>query len=79
MAGKRILIIDMEAASRSFVGAALQKEGYQTLEAASGREGLIIAWRDHPDLLIVDPDLTDLRGEILAMRLRQPRQPRWPR
>jgi pilus assembly protein CpaE len=71
MAGKRILIIDMEAASRSFVGAALQKEGYQTLEAASGREGLIVAWRDHPDLLIVDPDLTDLRGEILAMRLRQ--------
>jgi len=71
MADKKILIIDMDAASRSFVGAALQKAGYQILEADSGREGLIVAWRDHPDLLIVDPDLTDLRGEILAVRLRQ--------
>jgi len=71
MAGKKILIIDMDAASRSFVGAVLQKEGYQTLEAASGREGLVVAWRDRPDLLIIDPDLTDLPGETLALRLRQ--------
>ncbi|HUI87489.1 MAG TPA: response regulator [Anaerolineales bacterium] len=71
MPGKKILIIDADAASRNFVGAALQREGYQTLQTASGKEGLIFAWRDHPELIIVDPAITDLKGEDLAIRLRQ--------
>ena len=71
MAGNKILIIDADAASRNFIGAALQKEGYQTLQAASGKEGLIAAWRDRPDLIIVDPTIADLSGEELAARLRQ--------
>ena len=36
MAGKKILIIDMEAASRSFVGAALQKEKLERILQLSG-------------------------------------------
>jgi pilus assembly protein CpaE len=71
MAGNKILIIDADAASRNFVGAALQKEGYQTLQAVSGKEGLIAAWRDRPELIIVDPTIADLSGEELAARLRQ--------
>ncbi len=71
MAGNKILIIDSDVASRNFIGAALQKEEYQILQAASGKEGLIFAWRDHPDLIIVDPTLSDLMGEDLAIRLRQ--------
>src|ERR1700690_1192577 len=71
MAGNKILIIDADAASRNFVGAALQKAEYQILQAASGKEGLIIAWRDHPDLIIVEPTLSDLKGEDFATRLRQ--------
>jgi Flp pilus assembly CpaE family ATPase len=71
MVGNKILIIDSDLASRNFIGAALQKEEYQILQAASGKEGLIFAWRDHPDLIIVDPILSDLKGEDLAIRLRQ--------
>ena len=71
MAGNKILIIDSDAASRNFIGAALQKEKFQILQAASGKEGLIFAWRDRPDLIIVDPTLSDLKGEDLAIRLRQ--------
>jgi len=71
MAGKKILIIDSDAASRNFVGAALQKTEYQILQAASGKEGLIFAWRDRPDLIIIDPTISDLKGEDLAIRLRQ--------
>ncbi|HUH97886.1 MAG TPA: response regulator [Anaerolineales bacterium] len=71
MTGKKILIIDADAASRNFVGATLQREGYQTLQTASGKEGLISAWRDRPDLIIVDPATADLKGEDLAIRLRQ--------
>ena len=71
MAGNTILVIDTDAASRNFIGAVLQKEGYQILQAASGKEGLIVAWRDRPDLIIIDPMVPDLKGEDFAMRLRQ--------
>ncbi len=71
MAGNKVLIVDADAASRNFVGAALQKEEYQILQAASGKEGLIVALRDRPGLIIVDPVLSDLAGEELALRLRQ--------
>ena len=71
MAGNKILITDADVASRNFIGAMLQKEGYQTLQAASGKEGLIAAWRDRPDLIIADPLIPDLKGEDFAMRLRQ--------
>ena len=71
MAGNKILVTDADVASRNFIGAMLQKEGYQILQAASGKEGLIAAWRDRPDLIIVDPTIPDLQGEDFAMRLRQ--------
>ena len=71
MAGNKILITDADIASRNFIGAMLQKEGYQTLQAVSGKEGLVAAWRDRPDLIIIDPTIPDLKGEDFAMRLRQ--------
>ena len=71
MAGNKILITDADIASRNFIGAMLQKEGYQTLQAVSGKEGLVAAWRDRPDLIIIDPTTPDLKGEDFAMRLRQ--------
>lgn len=71
MAGNKILITDADIASRNFIGAMLQKEGYQTLQAVSGKEGLVAAWRDRPDLIIIDPAIPDLKGEDFAIRLRQ--------
>ena len=70
MAGSTILIVDEDLASRNYVATALQKEGHHVLQAASGKEGLIAAWRDHPDIIIADPVLADLSGEELAARLR---------
>lgn len=70
MAGNKILIIDSDLSSRSYLASALQKKGYQTLQAASGREGLVVAWRDRPALIVADPVMDDLPGEELAVRLR---------
>ncbi len=70
MPGNKILIIDSDLSSRSYLASALQKKGYQTLQAGSGREGLITAWRDRPALIVVDPVMDDLPGEELAVRLR---------
>lgn len=70
MDGKSILVIDADPASRNFLARALQSRQYAVLLAASGREGLIAAWRDRPDLIILDPVLTDLPGELLIEKLR---------
>ncbi len=79
MTGSTILVVDGDIASRNYIAAALQKEGYRVLHAASGKEALIVAWRDHPHLIIADPVLPDLKGEELAARLRSdPRTARLP-
>jgi pilus assembly protein CpaE len=71
VAGKTILVIDPDAASRAFISSTLRQHEHTVLQAASGREGLIVAWRDHPDLLIIEPLLADLSGQQLATKLRQ--------
>ncbi|MEW6400771.1 MAG: response regulator [Chloroflexota bacterium] len=71
MAAKKILIVDSDAASRNFIARQLQEQNYEVLQAGSGKEGLISAWRDRPDLIIAEPVLADLKGEELAHKLRQ--------
>jgi pilus assembly protein CpaE len=79
MAGSTILVIDGDPASRNYVATTLQKDGRRVLQAASGKEGLIFAWRDRPDIIIAEPSLADLPGEDLAARLRSdPRTARVP-
>jgi pilus assembly protein CpaE len=70
MGSSKILIIDDDTASRQYIRNSLLDEGYEAFYAASGKEGLIAAWRDRPDLIIADPVLADLAGEELANRLR---------
>ena len=70
MAGSNILVIDGDLASRNYLALALQNQGLHILQAASGREGLISAWRDRPDLIIADPVMADLTAEQFAIRLR---------
>jgi pilus assembly protein CpaE len=70
MPGSTLLVIDGDPTSRSYIASVLEKEGHRVLQAGLGKEGLIFAWRDHPDLIIVEPALPDLSGEELAGRLR---------
>ncbi len=70
MPQKKILIIDSDAASRSFIARKLVEQNYEVLQAGSGKEGLIHTWRDRPDLVIIDPAISDLKGEEFASKLR---------
>src|SRR5574338_244111 len=70
MPQKKILIVDSDVASRNFIARKLQELDYETLQAGSAKEGLIFTWRDHPDLVVADPALTDLKGEEFAAKLR---------
>lgn len=70
MPKKKILIVDSDVASRNFIARKLEELNYETLQAGSGKEGLIFTWRDRPDLVVVDPAVSDLKGEEFAAKLR---------
>ncbi len=69
-----VLVIDGDAASRNYLTVMLRKSGYTVLSASLGREGLISAWKDQPDIIILDPVLPDMPGLDLVNRLRQDRR-----
>ncbi len=70
MPEKKILIVDTDAASRNFIARNLMDQKYEVIQADSGREGLISAWRDRPDLAIIDPMTEDIKGEEIAIKLK---------
>lgn len=70
MPEKKILIVDADVASRNFIARKLFEQKYEVIQAGSGKEGLIFAWRDRPDLVIIDPSITDISGEEIASKLR---------
>ena len=70
MVGKKILIVDENAASRNCLVNILRGKQFNVLEAASGREALIVAWRDEPDLVLFDPVLSDIKDEEFIQKLR---------
>ena len=71
MSEKKILIVDADVASRNFIARNLLAQKYEVIQTGSGKEGLIYAWRDHPDLMVMDPTITDLTGEEVARKLKQ--------
>ncbi len=66
-----ILIIEDEASIRTVVRAYLEQAGFRVLLATSGPEGVEVAHRDHPDLVILDLNLPGMDGTEVAARLRQ--------
>lgn len=71
MEPKSVLVIDADAASRNFLEATFKKGGLTVFQTGLGREGLIFAWRDRPNLIVIDPNLPDVTGEALVAKLRQ--------
>jgi two-component system phosphate regulon response regulator PhoB len=51
---KKVLVVDDEMDIRTFIITLLETEGYKPLSAKDGKEGLEIARRDKPSLIILD-------------------------
>jgi len=51
---KKILIIEDEEDIRNYLKVLLEKEGYETITASDGVEGLEVAKRETPDLITLD-------------------------
>lgn len=49
----------------------LSRAGYDIQVAPTGKEGLILAWRDFPDIIVTEMDLADIEANELIRKLRQ--------
>lgn len=68
---KKILVIDDDAAIQSLTVKALQSRGYQALSAADGREGLDVARKYLPDLIVCDVQMPTMDGYQTLNALQQ--------
>ena len=66
-----ILIIDDEVQIRRLLEITLSSNGYKISEAVSGKEGLIAAATNHPELIILDLGLPDCDGIEILKKLRE--------
>jgi len=71
MIGKTVLIVDENQATRGYLSSILKARQFSLLEAGSGKEALISAWRDHPDLVLFDPTFSDIQDVEFIHKLRQ--------
>jgi two-component system, OmpR family, KDP operon response regulator KdpE len=66
-----ILVIEDEPPIRKFLRVTLSSQGYQVVEAETGKLAIIHATSRHPDLIVLDLGLPDMDGVDLTRQLRE--------
>lgn len=72
--GKRILLVDDDFEIIESMRLALEANGYQVLVARDGNQGLAMAEREDPDLVILDMMMPKRSGFLVLERLRRTRK-----
>ena len=68
---KIILIVEDERPLREALRDKLTREGFSTLEAKNGEEGLDVALREHPELILLDIVMPVMDGMTMLKQLRE--------
>lgn len=68
---KRILVIEDEPSLRKALNDKLIREGFTTYQATDGKEGLEMALREHPDLVLLDIIMPVMDGMTMLSELRK--------
>lgn len=71
MKNKKILIVEDETPLRNALREKLTREDFGILEAKNGEEGLEVALREHPDLVLLDIVMPRMDGLTMMKKLRQ--------
>jgi two-component system NtrC family sensor kinase len=74
MAQATALIIDDSTELRSLLESILPYSGYRTISASTGKEGLNLALKVNPDVILVDLELPDMTGLQVLTELKQHRR-----
>ena len=64
-----VLVVDDNERNRRLAADVLQKAGFRTLEAGTATEGIALAERHLPDVVLMDIRLPDIDGTTAARRL----------
>ena len=67
---KKILVIDDEEWLREMIHLALKQKGFTVVEAANGAEGIEIARKELPDLILCDVNMEKVDGYLTLTSLR---------
>jgi PAS domain S-box-containing protein len=65
-----VLVIDDDRAATDLVQVILENEGYRVLKAFQGKDGVEMALREHPDLIILDLIMPETSGFNVAYQLK---------
>jgi len=71
MSNVEILVIDDEVQIRKLLDITLQSHDYKVVQAATGKEGLIIVANHPPDMVLLDLGLPDESGHAILKKLRE--------
>jgi PAS domain S-box-containing protein len=66
-----VLVIDDDRTATDLIQVILENEGYRVLKAFQGKDGVELAAREHPDLIILDLIMPEVSGFNVAYQLRQ--------
>jgi DNA-binding response OmpR family regulator len=69
--GKRVLLVDDDTEIVDSMRLALEARGYQILVARDGNQGLAMAERENPDLVILDMMMPKRSGFLVLEKLRR--------
>jgi two-component system, cell cycle response regulator DivK len=70
IAGKCILIVEDNPLNMKLFSAMIAAQGYEVLQASDGSQGLDLAQRKHPDLIIMDIQLPSMSGLEVTQNLK---------
>jgi len=73
-AAKRVLLVDDDPEIIDAIRYALESRGYQIFIARDGNQGLAMAEREDPDLVILDMMMPKRSGFLVLEKLRRTRQ-----
>ncbi len=69
-----VLVIDGDPRSLNFLSTLLVQQGHSVQAASQGKEGYVSALRDHPDIIVFDPAMSDMTAVEFLRKLRADRR-----
>lgn len=67
----RVIIVDDDRESREMLGSLLRSEGFEVFEAANGLKLISMLHADHPDVIVLDVNLSWIDGFELCRSVKQ--------
>ncbi len=68
---KKILVVEDNEKNMYLICFILKKRGYETIQATTGEEGVKLAIKEKPDLILMDLQLSDMDGLEATKKIRE--------